>query len=69
MEDLLGRHVAQLALELALLGDLSSGRRLRDSEVHHAGDTIHTDEDVLRRNVAVDQVQGVAGLAGGLIFN
>ena len=36
-----------------------------DAEVEHAGDAVDADEDVLRRDVAVDDVERVAALVAG----
>ena len=59
---LLRRHVAELALEDAGLGLGALARRLRDTEVDELDLTLERDEDVLRADVAVDEVQLLAAL-------
>jgi hypothetical protein len=59
---LLGRHVAELALEDAGLGLLALARRLGDAEVDQLHLALEGDEDVLRADVAVDQVEVAAAL-------
>ena len=52
---LLGRHVAELALEDALL--LGEEARARDAEVGDLHRALEREEDVLRAHVAVDDVE------------
>ena len=49
--DLLRRHVRELPFELAIVGALEAPRRLRDAEVEHTRDAVHS-----------DGVQAVAGV-------
>ena len=66
--ELLGRHVPELALDLAVLGrPVHTERRLRDAEIEHASDAVQAEKDVLRRHVTVDDVEGVAVLAASLV--
>ena len=60
--DLLGRHVAELALEDAGLRLVALVRGLRDAEVDDLDLALERHEDVLRRHVAVDEVELAAGL-------
>ena len=53
----LGRHVAELALDLSALGVELPARRLRDAEVDHLEVTGVRDDHVRRRDVAVDDVE------------
>jgi hypothetical protein len=60
----LGAHVAELALELARARVLDAGRlehahRLRDAEVGDLHLALEREEDVLRRHVEVDDVEGL----------
>ena len=55
--ELLGRHVRELALDLAVARDLDAARGLRDAEVEHARDAVGADEHVLRGDVAMDEVE------------
>ena len=62
---LLGRHVAVLALERAGLGLRLALLRVGDAEVAQLDVAAPGDEDVRRRDVAVDQAHGPAlGVAG-----
>jgi hypothetical protein len=58
--DLLGRHVQELALDLACGGLAELRLGLGDSEVQHLGRALVRDEDVARADVAVDEVERVA---------
>ena len=59
---LLGRHIAELALEDASLGLGRLAHRLGDAEVHQLHLSLERDEDVLGADVAVDQVHLPAGV-------
>jgi len=59
---LLGRHVPELALEDAGLGLGALAGRLGDAEVDQLHLALERDEDVLRADVAVDEVELAAGL-------
>ena len=65
--ELLGRHVRELALDLALARRLDAARGLRDAEVEHARDAVGADEDVLRRHVAVHDAERLAALVLRLV--
>ena len=65
--DLLGRHVGDLALELPLARRLHAPGGLGDAEVEHARHAVGADEDVLRRDVAVDDAERLALLARRLV--
>jgi hypothetical protein len=58
--ELLGRHVAQLALEDVDLGDRLALLPLRDAEVDELGVTVLAHQDVGEAHVAVDDAQGLA---------
>jgi hypothetical protein len=65
---LLGRHVVHFALHRAaarVLGDAVA--RLGDSEVDELRDAAHAHEDVLRRDIAVDDAEGLAVFAAELV--
>jgi hypothetical protein len=64
---LLGRHVRQLALHLAVVGDLQPALRFGDPKVCDPGDTVLADHDVLRRDIAVHDPQRRAGLTHRLV--
>ena len=66
-ERLLGRHVPRLALDLAGDGPLQPIGGVCDAEIEHARDAIARDEDVVRRYVAVHDVQRGAGLVARLV--
>ncbi len=57
---LLGRHVAELALEDALL--LGEEARARDAEVGDLHRPLEREQDVLRADVAVDDLERLTGL-------
>ncbi|MFO0712315.1 MAG: hypothetical protein U0353_20865 [Sandaracinus sp.] len=59
---LLGAHVVVLALDHAGFGLRRAGRRLRDAEVHDLHLARGADEHVLRRDVAVDDVERLPGV-------
>ncbi len=65
--ELLRRHERHLALDLA--GDRRRQARLGagDAEVGQAGDAVDADEDVVRRDVAVDEAQGLLVRAPELV--
>ena len=65
--ELLGRHVARLALDDAGVGDLDARRRLRDAEVDEPRDAVGAHEDVLRRDVAMDDAERRAVLVARLV--
>ncbi len=52
--ELLGRHVRELSLDLFLGRGLATRRGSRDAEVEHARGAVDADEDVLGRDVTVD---------------
>ena len=54
---LLGRHVRELALELPGARRRQARRGARDAEVGDARGAVDADQDVLRRDVAVDEVE------------
>jgi len=58
--DLLGRHVRELALDQAGQGPGGAALRLDDAEVDELDLTLVRDDDVLRADVAVDQVERLA---------
>ena len=51
--DLLGRHVAHLALDVSRLGD-GAAFAFGDTEIGDLRQTVTADQNVLRRHVAVD---------------
>src|SRR5690606_6906233 len=58
--DLLGSHVADLAFDLSSDGRPSSeSRRFCDPEVDDLRHAVVSDEQVLRRNVAMDEADGL----------
>jgi len=57
---LLGRHIRELALELPRARGRQLARRARDAEVAEARAPVDSDEDVLRRDVAVDDAERLA---------
>ena len=59
-KELLRRHVGELAFDLARLGLLKSIACLRDTEVEHLGDAVVEHEEVLRRDVAMDDAERFA---------
>ncbi len=60
--DLLGSHVAKLALHLARLGGLEAVTRAGDAEVDHLHLTRHRQQDILRADIAVDDAGRLAAL-------
>jgi len=64
---LLGRDVRHLPAHLTFARDLGATRGLGDAEVEHAGDAVHAYENVLRRNVAMDDAERLAAFALGLV--
>ena len=64
---LLGRRVGELALERALARDVRGHRRLRDAEVEQARRAVGRDHHVLRRHVAMHDVERRADLVGRLV--
>ena len=58
--ELLRRHVGELPFEATVLGRLKPSDGLGDSEVEHAGDAVGADQNVLRRDVAVHEVERLA---------
>ena len=64
---LLGRHVRELALHLPVTRRLRTATRLRDAEVDHARYAVRTDEDVLWRHVAVNDVERFSALVRRLV--
>ncbi len=65
--ELLGRHVEDLALDLAAARRVELVLRLRHAEVEHPRRAVDPGEDVLRRDVAVDDVQRLVGLVARLV--
>jgi hypothetical protein len=63
-ERLLGRHVAELALERAGLGALARRRRLGDPEVDQLDVPGARDEHVLRADVAMDDAEQATAVVG-----
>ena len=55
--DLLGRHVAELPLDLPGRGVGEATLRVGDPEVHDAPDALVEHHDVLRRDVTVHELQ------------
>ncbi len=68
-QELLGRHVAELALEASrrVVRDVQSVSRLRDTEVDHLHLTERAEEHVLRTHVAMDDVQETSVVPSGLV--
>ena len=58
----LGRQVRELALDHAGVGRLELGGRLGQTEVGQLDLAVPRDQQVRRRDVAVDDVEGLAGL-------
>ena len=54
---LLGRHVRDLALELARPGHREARGGPGDAEIRDAGDAVDADQDVVRRHVAVHDLE------------
>jgi hypothetical protein len=52
--ELLGRHVRELAGDAPFVGGLDPADDVGDAEVEHPRDTVGADQDVLRRNVAMN---------------
>jgi len=66
-EQLLGGHVAQLALDLALLGHLHAPARFGHAEVDDVRGPVGPDENVVRRNVAVHDAEGFAAFVARFV--
>jgi hypothetical protein len=65
---LLGRHVGELALELALLRLVGETQRgLGDAEVHDLHDAVVADEEVLGTHVAMHEAEGRTIVAAELV--
>ena len=64
---LLRGHVRDLAFDLPVPRGLGRAEGLRDPEVEHPRDPVASDEDVLRRHVAVHEVHRLSPLVGGLV--
>jgi hypothetical protein len=56
-DDLLGRHVARLSADGADVALVVLDRRARDAEVREAHGAVGVEQDVVRRDVAVDQLE------------
>ena len=65
--ELLRRRVRELALERAGPRDVFGDGRLRDPEVEQAGRAVDRDHHVLRRDIAMHDVQRGAALVRGLV--
>ena len=65
--DLLGRHVRELALERAVARRGHARAELRDAEVHDLRRPVVRHEEVVRRHVAVDEIELLAILALQLV--
>jgi hypothetical protein len=65
--ELLRRHVGELPFDLRVLRFLPTAGRLRDAKVEDASNAVSADEDVLRRDVAMDQAERFAPLIGRLV--
>jgi hypothetical protein len=65
--ELLRRHVGDLAFDLSLVRRLEAHRGFGDAEVQKAGDAVGADHHVLRRHVAMDDVEGLSTLVFGLV--
>ena len=63
----LGRHVRHLALHLAFARAARAPGGLRDAEVEEARDAVRSDDDVLGRDVAVDDAERVPGRIRGVV--
>ena len=66
-QELLGGHVAQLALDLSLTRDLHAAARLGDAEVDEVRVAVGSDQNVVGRHVAVDDPKRVAALVVRLV--
>jgi hypothetical protein len=65
--DLLRRHIREFAFELAFAGRLDPTGCLRDTEVEDPGNSVGSDEYILRRNVPVHDLERLADFAGGFV--
>ena len=65
--ELLRRHVRQLALHRSIAGRLQAHGGLGDAEVEHAPDSIDADHDVLRRHIAVHDIERLPRFVLGLV--
>jgi hypothetical protein len=66
--DDLGRKVAVLAFDLSHLGLVGqTTQRLGDAEVGEPRDPVEADEDILRRDVTMDEVEGMASVVAELV--
>ncbi len=65
--DLLGGHVGELALELAVASRLQSAGGLRHAEVQQARDPVGADDGVLRRHVAMHEIEALAEIVPGFV--
>jgi hypothetical protein len=64
---LLGSHVGHLAFELPVPRRLQAAHGARHAEVEQARHAVDADQDVLRRDVAVHDVEGLALFADRLV--
>ncbi len=62
-----GRHVAELSLDVAVLGLVQASVRLGDPEVDELHGSVAADQDVGRTDVAMHDVEGAALEAGGFV--
>jgi hypothetical protein len=65
--DLLGRHVAELALELTAFAAVRAIGGLGDAEIHHTRHALDGDQDVLGRDIAMHDAERLARLAHCLV--
>ena len=65
--DVLGRHVGPLALERQVHRLHAGGGGLRDAEIDELGDAGVGDDDVGRRDVAMDDAERLAGVIGEVV--
>jgi hypothetical protein len=65
--DLLLRHVRQFALDLGAPGRREPRLRVGNAEVREASHAVDADEDVVRRDVAMDEIERLAVRSGELV--
>jgi hypothetical protein len=65
--DALGRKIRKLSLHFVRSGDLESILCLGDAEVGEACPTIAADEDVMGRDIAMDNPEGTSGLVAQFV--
>src|SRR5262245_49390046 len=64
---LLRRHVRELAFDLPLTRHLHTPDGLRDPEIKNARDSICADDDVLRRDITMNDVEDLSVRADRLV--